>query len=138
MALLRKIGSLHNHLAIETAILKDQKDCIHEAIFDDAKSLSVVDELEIKHLETKQKIDGLIEQLRSTYCLYDKHGHYKELSFKMVNRKLSIRSIPVTHNHVCRGLSGGQTPQMCVATKCKMSCHIKTRFGLKYKKPLYQ
>eukprot|EP00957_Ditylum_brightwellii_P018365 1382713-Ditylum_brightwellii.AAC.1 len=39
MALLRKIGSLHNHLAIETAILKDQKDRIHEAIFDDAKEL---------------------------------------------------------------------------------------------------
>eukprot|EP00957_Ditylum_brightwellii_P066615 5056272-Ditylum_brightwellii.AAC.1 len=110
MALLRKIGSLHNHLAIETAILKDQKDCIHEAIFDDVKELSEVDELEIKHLETKQKIDGLIEQLRSVYCLYDEHSHYKELTSKMVNRKLSIRSIPATHNHICGGLSGGRTP----------------------------
>eukprot|EP00957_Ditylum_brightwellii_P141754 10800815-Ditylum_brightwellii.AAC.1 len=110
MALLRKIGSLHNHLAIETAILKDQKDCIHEAIFDNAKSLSEVDELEIKHLETKQKIDDLIKQVRSVYCLYDKHGHYKELASKMVNRKLPIRSILDTHDHVCGGLSGGQTP----------------------------
>eukprot|EP00957_Ditylum_brightwellii_P106093 8092253-Ditylum_brightwellii.AAC.1 len=138
MTLLRKIGSLHNHLAIKTAILKDQKDCIHEEIFDDAKSLSKVDEIEIKHLKTKQKINGLMEQLRLAYCLYDEHGHYKELSSKMVNRKLSIRSIPATHDHVCGGLSGGQTIRMCTATKCKMNCHIKTRFGLKYKKALYQ
>ena len=138
MALLGKIGSLHNHLSIELAILKDQKDCIHDAIFDDAKELSEIDEMEIKQLETKQKIDIINSQLIKAYSLYDQHGHFKDLNSKILDRKLALRPIPAICDHVCGGITGGQAPRMCTATNCKMNCHVKTRFGLKYEKALYQ
>eukprot|EP00957_Ditylum_brightwellii_P211961 15366810-Ditylum_brightwellii.AAC.2 len=136
-SLLRKIGSLHNHLSLEIVLNKDLQDRIHTTLFDEAKELSDVDILDKEKEESTNKIRKYVELLSKAYMLYDEHGHYKNFPEKAILKKQSIRSIPMIHDDICGGVSGGQKTKLCTARNCKVNKHIKTRFGLKYEKALY-
>ena len=124
--LLKRIGELNTSLQCE----KDKKEKLIElqdnAIFDESMEGTDIKELEEKLKKQKKKTKNTRDQLHESHNVYEEFGHYHNKNSTSLKKKLILKHLPMKHEHICGGLSGGAFPRLCTSRECNINKHSKS------------
>eukprot|EP00957_Ditylum_brightwellii_P138994 10594100-Ditylum_brightwellii.AAC.1 len=87
-------------------------------------------ETEIKNVE--EILQQIREDCATASIAYDNYVHCSKVAERIRKKKYSlIASLPIL-DHKCGGITGGNTPKICLANNkdCKVKAHKKNKINL--------
>eukprot|EP00957_Ditylum_brightwellii_P197856 15072578-Ditylum_brightwellii.AAC.1 len=96
-----------------------------------------IEELEEHVKKQKKNTKSTRDKLHEAHSIYEEFGNYCNKNSTTLKKKLILKHLPLKHDQICGGLSGGAYPRLCTSRECNIIKHSKNRYGLKIGHALY-
>eukprot|EP00957_Ditylum_brightwellii_P001111 88471-Ditylum_brightwellii.AAC.1 len=122
----------HENITIEIITKKELEDNLNLSLNDNFCSAKDIKDMEMELKNIEEILQQIREGCVAASIAYDKYGHDSKVAERIREKKYSLVASPPILDRKCGGLTGGDTPKICLSNNknCKVKAHKKNKINL--------